>query len=103
MRKTRERVDELLSAGKVEEAEAYMEERRLVFVEQGHNLRKLNQAYFAFYGSYATSPSSGNPIGGQLEWLRGQSSALRDYLRTIASVSSHEGLLALLTGGSPAG
>ena len=80
-----------------------MEQRRLVFVERGHNLRKLNQAYFAFYGSYATSPSSGNPIGGQLEWLRGQSAALRDYLRTIASVSRHKELLALLAGEAPTG
>jgi hypothetical protein len=97
MRKTRVRVEELLTESKVEEAEAYMEQRRLVFVEQGHNLRKLNQAYFAFYGSYATSPSSGNPIGGQLEWLRGQSLTVRDYLRTVASISRHEELLALLT------
>jgi hypothetical protein len=101
MRKTRERVEELLAEGKVEEAEAYMEQRRLEFVEQGHNLRKLNQAYFSFYGSYATSPSSGNPIGGQLEWLRGQSTTLRDYLRTIASVSRHKELLDLLVGEAP--
>ena len=38
MRQTRLRVDELLAEGKVEEAEAYMEERRQLFVEQGHSL-----------------------------------------------------------------
>ncbi len=74
-----------------------MGERRQMFVAQGHNLRKLNQAYFAFYGSYATSPSSANPIGGQLEWLRAQSSTLRDYLLTVASIARHEELLGLLT------
>ena len=102
MRITRLRVDELLAEGKVEEAEAYMEQRRLMFVEQGHELRKLNQAYFAFYGSYATSPSSGNPIGGQLEWLRGQSATLRDYLFSVASIAQHEDLLALLPVEDPA-
>ena len=103
MRQTRLRVDELLAEGKVEEAEAYMEERRRLFVEQGHSLRKLNQAYFAFYGSYATSPSSGNPIGGQLEWLRGQSPRLRDFVSTVASISRHQDLLDLLPKGESDG
>lgn len=99
MRQTRLRVDELLAEGKVEEAEAYMEERRQFFVERGHGLRKLNQAYFAFYGSYATSPSAGNPIGGQLEWLRGQSPRLRDFVSTVAAIARHQDLLDLLSEG----
>jgi hypothetical protein len=52
MHQTRQRVDELLANGKIEEAEAYMEARRQVFWENGYTgLRKLNQAYFAFYGA----------------------------------------------------
>jgi len=96
MRETRLRVDELLAAGRVEEAEAYMEQRRRVFVENGHNIRKLNQAWFAFHGSYATSPSTVNPIGGQLEWLRAQQSSLRAFVSTVSAVSQHADLLALL-------
>ena len=96
MRKTRLRVDALLAAGEVGEAETYMEQRRLMFVERGHNIRKLNQAYFAFHGSYATSPSTANPIGGQLEWLRAQSSTLRDFLHTVARFGRHDDLLAAL-------
>jgi hypothetical protein len=94
MRTTRLHVDALLAEGQIEEAERYMEERRQLFVEQGHNIRKLNQAYFAFHGSYATSPSTGNPIGGQLEWLRAQHPTLRDFVRDIASVSRYENLRA---------
>ena len=101
MRVTRMRVDELLAEGKIGEAEAYMETRRLLFVEQGYRLRKLNQAYFAFYGSYATNPSAANPIGGQLEWLRGQSATLREYLRRVSSFSRHEDLLAVLPQKTP--
>ena len=97
MRKTRLRTDELLAAGQIEEAETYMEERRLFFVERGYNIRKLNQAYFSFYGSYATSPSTGNPIGGQLEWLRGESASLRDFVRRVAAFTAHQDLLAQLT------
>jgi hypothetical protein len=96
MRKTRLHVDDLLAEGQIEEAEAYMEERRLFFVEHGHNIRRLNQAYFAFYGSYATSPSTGNPIGGQLEWLRGQSASLRAFVRAVAPLSKYQDLLRLL-------
>jgi hypothetical protein len=101
MRVTRLRVDELLAENKVEEAEAYMEARRLLFVEQGYRLRKLNQAYFAFYGSYATNPSAANPIGGQLEWLRGQNPTLRAFLRQVSRFSRHEDLLAVLPQGTP--
>lgn len=96
MRQTRLQVDELLAAGQVEQAETYMELRRLFFVEHGHNIRKLNQAYFAFYGSYATSPSTGNPIGGQLEWLRARHPSLRDFVSTVGAVSSYEEFLDLL-------
>ncbi|MEW5989591.1 MAG: hypothetical protein AB1791_23430, partial [Chloroflexota bacterium] len=52
MRQTRVRVDELLAQGRIEEAEQYMEERRQFFVANGYSIRKLNQAYFAFYGAY---------------------------------------------------
>jgi hypothetical protein len=96
MRNTRLRVDELLAQGQIEEAEQYMEARRQLFVEQGHNIRKLNQAYFAFHGSYATSPSTGNPIGGQLEWLRGRRPTLHAFVRDIASVSRYQDLTAAL-------
>ena len=49
MADTRATVDRLLGEGQIEAAEAYMEARRRVFVSHGYNIRKLNQAYFAFY------------------------------------------------------
>ena len=69
MRETRLEVDRLLAAGQVEEAEAYMERRRLEFIENEYMLRVLNQAYFAFHGSYGTSASSTSPIGPKLRTL----------------------------------
>jgi hypothetical protein len=96
MRETRLRVEELLAEGQVDQADEYMEQRRRVFVEHGHDIRKLNQAWFAFHGSYATSPSTVNPIGGQLEWLRAQSSSLRAFVSTVSAISQHADLLALL-------
>jgi hypothetical protein len=58
MAATRIRVDELLAAGEIEAAEAYMEARRQLFLANGYNIRKLNQAYFAFYGAYAAEPGA---------------------------------------------
>ncbi len=96
MRKTRLRVEELLAAGKVEEAEAYMEERRQKLVELGYYIRKLNQAYFAFYGSYAAGKgwaAATNPIGEQMCVLRERSPSLVDFLNTVARMSSYQELL----------
>ncbi len=67
---TRRQVDELLARGDYPAAEAYMESRRQVFVEHGYHLRVLNQAYFAFHGSYATGGASSSPIGAQLQELQ---------------------------------
>lgn len=90
MRETRMRVDELLAAGEVEEAERYMEERRVVFVENGYRIRRLNQAYFAFYGSYADEPGAtgADPIGPALRELRYYSPSLYDFAAAVRGVTS---------------
>jgi hypothetical protein len=93
MRKTRIHVEALLAEGRVEEAEAYMEQRRQKLVEMGYYIRKLNQAYFAFYGSYAAGKgwaAETNPIGEQMRTLRERSSSLADFLATVAGMSSYE-------------
>ena len=92
MRQIRLTVDKLLAEGKVEEAEAYMEERRRFLVSKGYYIRKLNQAYFAFYGSYATSPISVDPIGEALKRLRRESASLREFMDTVATISRPEQL-----------
>jgi hypothetical protein len=102
MRKTRLRVEELLAAGKVEEAEAYMEQRRQKLVEMGYYIRKLNQAYFAFYGSYAAGKgwaAETNPIGEQMHSLRERSPSLPDFLSTVARMSTYQNLQDELTKG----
>ena len=93
MRETRARVDELLAQGMIEEAEEYMEERRQLFVANGHLIRKINQAYFAFHGTYATSPASVSPIADQMRRLRAQSNSLEEFLRTVAGFGSYQEFL----------
>jgi len=67
MRELRLDVDALLAGGDVEGAEALMEEKRLYLAENGIQIRKINQAYFAFYGTYADNPASSNPLGPKIE------------------------------------
>ncbi len=90
MRTTRVHVDELLAAGRIQEAEQYMQARRVLFVENGYAIRKLNQAYFAFYGSYADEPGAAgaDPIGPALRELRFRSASLADFIRTVRGLTS---------------
>jgi hypothetical protein len=92
---TRVTTDALLAQGKINEAEAYMEERRLVFLQNGYLLRKINQAYFAFYGAYADSPGGAageDPVGPAVRALREQSASLADFVNTIAWMTNFEQL-----------
>lgn len=95
MHETRVTADELLAEGKIEEAESYMEQRREFFWQNGYLLRKLNQAYFAFYGAYADVPGGAageDPVGPAVRALREQSASLKDFVNTIAWMTSFEQL-----------
>lgn len=106
MRETRLTVDDLLAQGKVVEAEQYMEARRRVFWENGYQIRKLNQAYFAFFGAYNDAPGGSgeagkDPVGPAVQELRKRSASLAEFLNRISWVTSFEGLQALLTETAP--
>jgi hypothetical protein len=76
-------VDLFLKYGRIEDAEEYMQIRRQLFEENGYHIRKLNQAYFAFHGSYGTGAAATSPIGPKLERLRELSPDLRTFLETV--------------------
>jgi hypothetical protein len=88
MRETRTEVDALLAAGRIDQAEAYMERQRQYLADNGYYIRKLNQAYFAFYGTYADSPTSVSPIGADLKTLRAESPSLKDFLDTVSVMTN---------------
>ena len=95
MHETRVTVDTLLEQGKIEKAEAYMESRRLIFLKNGFLLRKINQAYFAFYGAYADVPggaAGADPVGPAVRSLRAQSGSLAEFIHTISWMTSYEQL-----------
>jgi hypothetical protein len=87
MRATRLRLDELLAAGDVAGAEAYLEERRLVFVAQGYAIRRLNTAWFAFYGTYGGGAGGSSPIEAQLRHLRADAGSLAAFLDRVDGIT----------------
>ena len=97
MRETRARADDLLAENDVEGAEEWMELRRLELQDHGVHIRKINQAYFAFNGSYGDSGSSVSPIAGQLWALRAVVPGAGDFLRAVRGVSSVAQFEAVLT------
>lgn len=96
MREIRKTVDEYLAQGEIDRAEQFMEQKRLFLSSKGYFIRKLNQAYFAFYGTYADSPGSISPIGVELRELRAKSPGLSEFLGAVAAMTSRSDLIASL-------
>ena len=92
MREIRIAVDDFLAQGEIELAEQYMEEKRQYLASQGYYIRKLNQAYFAWYGTYAAEPTSVSPIGTEIKELRSRSASLKDFLDTVSQITSSQAL-----------
>ena len=90
MSHTRRTAEELLAVGKIEEAEEYMEARRVELQQHRFFIRKINQAYFAFKGTYADTPFSVSPIGYEVEELRTLVSDLGEFIHAVRGVSSYD-------------
>jgi len=93
MRNIRRAVDKYLAQGEIEAAEEFMEQKRQYLASKGYYIRKLNQAYFAIHGTYADRPTSISPIGLELKLLRSQSASLKDFLDTVAGMTSRQDLI----------
>lgn len=96
LRGLRRQVEELLSQGKIEDAEQLMEEKRKELAAKGFVFRKINQAFFAFYGIYAQSPASISPIGQKVEALRRKSPTLAYFLALVSRATTEKDLDAIL-------
>jgi len=101
MHETRVRADALLEAGEIEAAERYMEARREFFWEHGYQIRRLNQAYFAFHGAYADVPGGAagdDPVGEAVRVLWEHSPSPADFLHKMAWMNDYADLLNALEG-----
>jgi hypothetical protein len=88
MRSLRLEVDDLLAKGKVTEAEQAMEDKRQFLAAHGITIRKINQAYFAFYGTYANTAASSNPIGPKIEHVWDLTKDVGLFLRNMREVTN---------------
>lgn len=117
MKEIRIQVEKDLKDGEVEQAEQFMEHKREQLSSRGYEIRKLNQAYFAFNGNYADGP---NPVYETAEQmskppeqtseqphqvlsptdimkkLREQSKSLKDFLEKAAEITSIDQLKKVL-------
>jgi hypothetical protein len=101
MRETRVTAERLLAEGKIDEAESYMELRRRFFWDNGYHIRKLNQAYFAFYGAYADEPggaSGEDPVGVAVRLMRERSPSLADFINRMSWMWNNEQLMKAVGG-----
>lgn len=96
MRGLRREVEALLGAGETVQAESLMEETRVFLAENGRYIRRLNQAYFAFYGSYADGAGSIDPIGPKLQRLRDASGSVGAFVERARAITSEGELDAAL-------
>jgi hypothetical protein len=101
LRKLRGEVDALLAEGKVDAAEALMEQRREELAARGFRIRKINQAYFAFvnlYAGAAGNPIATNPIGPKVDEVRKRTPSLKAFVDAIGNVTSVRELDELIAG-----
>jgi hypothetical protein len=104
LRTLRSEVDSLLAQGRVDAAEALMEQRRQELTSQGVYVRKINQAFFAFENIYATRPGSTDPVGGKLQTLLAREQSIGAFLRAASRLTSGADLDRLLAAAtSPSG
>jgi hypothetical protein len=101
LRQLRLDVGALLGQGRVEAAEALMEQRRLELNaalggEQGVAYRRINQAFFASRSVYADNPASIDPLGLKLEALRERTGSVGAFLRAAARLTGGDDLGRLL-------
>ncbi|MEK7807193.1 MAG: hypothetical protein AAB528_05600, partial [Chloroflexota bacterium] len=56
--------------------------------------------FFAFHGSYATSPASISPIAEQLKTLQSRTDSLQEFVKTVARFGSYGEFLEGLDSGA---
>jgi hypothetical protein len=100
MNQTRVTVDDLLASGELDAAESYMEERRIFFYENGYSLRRINQAFFAFYGGYQAGggiagAGGTDSIGPAILAIRQNSESIYQFIQRLQDITSREQLLNL--------
>ena len=91
----RNEVDDLLKMHQIDQAEAFMENKRLFLVSKGYPIRKLNQAYFAFHGTYTDHPAAVSDTFDKLVKLQGNYPSLKEFIWAVSGISTYQEFLQL--------
>ena len=89
LKQTRKEVDRLLSVNNIVDAEKLMRREHWNLKLGGYNIRKINQAYFAFRGNYADGPASTSQIGPELNEFRDYFKTLGEFIEAISKIDSY--------------
>ncbi len=95
MKETRKNVDLLLKNNNILEAEKYMEERRKKLENKGILIRKINQAWFAFHGTYTDSPTSVSPVFSILKKIQEDTENMKEFIDILKNIDSYEQFLTI--------
>jgi hypothetical protein len=95
MKETRETVDILLKNNNISKAEKYMEERRKKLENKGILIRKINQAWFAFHGTYTDSPTSVSPVFSILKKIQEDTENMKEFIDILKNIDSYEQFLTI--------
>ena len=95
MKETRETVDFLLKNNNISKAEKYMEERRKNLENEGILIRKINQAWFAFHGTYTDSPTSVSPVFSILKKIQEDTENMKEFIDILKNIDSYEQFLTI--------
>lgn len=91
LRQLRLDVDDLLSEGRIDEAERLMADVRQQLIELDRPFRRVNQAFLAFRGGYGASAASPSPWGDRLLALRASTASLPEFVALVREIGSpHE-------------
>ena len=95
MKETRKNVDFLLKNNNISKAEKYMEDRRKNLEDEGILIRKINQAWFAFHGTYTDSPTSVSPVFSILKKIQEDTENMKEFIDILKNISNYEQLLTI--------
>jgi len=95
MKETRKTVDLLLKNNNISKAEKYMEERRKNLENEGILIRKINQAWFAFHGTYTDSPTSVSPVFSILKKIQEDTENMKEFIDILKNIDSYQQFLTI--------
>jgi hypothetical protein len=73
-----------------------MEQVRQELAAEGVQIRRINQAFFAWTDTYAARPDSIDPLGDQIRTLRVASGSLAAFIELMRDATSRDDITTLI-------